>query len=183
MGRWGHRKSSKHTSTQPLTSREGVFEGDNDLDIAIKLSQLAGVELSKLVHQSDMLCPEEIRAWYQSSEYQPVLEGMIKECRKKLDSGIGSSTFETLVRKASEPTTNNGDYQIILFGALMMRCGAKMTSAQNGYLERLLPRIPAHAEYMLPMFDGGFRLPGKLQFKAALQNYKEGTPRSFQEPR
>ena len=46
-----------------------------------------------------------------------------------------------------------------------------------------MPDIPSRNGYQLPIFDDGFRDPGKAQFEAALEFYKDGVPRDFGAPR
>jgi hypothetical protein len=175
MGRWGHR----------------VFESDVDLDICCELDQFSGVKLFCLVYQSDMLAPQESRQYYTTEEYRNTdLPNSIMEAREQLDSRIGFRKFDELLHKANEQETSGqqswdreAKYKLLIFGALMMRCGAKVTDTQRAFMLRELSRIPAHDSYRLPLFDEGFRLPGMLQFKAALENYNDGISRSFEEPR
>ncbi|KAI8625847.1 hypothetical protein F5Y19DRAFT_239428 [Xylariaceae sp. FL1651] len=63
-----------------------------------------------------------------------------------------------------------------------MRAGAKIQESDLQHLRELVPRLNCNTRCVLPMFDWGFREPGKAQFVAALDHYQPGTPRSFQEP-
>jgi hypothetical protein len=171
MGRWGHR----------------VFEGDQDLDIACQLDEFSGVKLCGLVNQSDMLAPAECREWYKSEEFRSTrLPTLIMEARQALDSGVGFAKFEELIQKAPGPSKSSwdeGNYKLLLFGALMMRAGAQLADKHRQIMFQVLLSIPAHDSHQRPTSDHGFRLPGMLQFKAALANYNDGIARSFEEPR
>lgn len=189
MGRWGMR----------------LFEGDQDLDIGIQINQALGdsddvdLGLSKMVHQTDMICPQETRAYYKTDEYKRELEEIVSDCRDELNSGTGDELFEIFRKKEHEP---EGKYRVILVGAIMMRAGAAIKKDDFDHLRELVPQIPcrdglhpavrrmdSHLAALailgsdMDSCDKGFRHPGKVQFLAALENYKTGVPRSFQEPR
>lgn len=167
MGRWGWR----------------LFEGDQDIEYAIELSKDDELELSQMVHQSDMLCPPNIRAWYKSPEYIPVLKATIKENRAKLDAGLGQEMMETYRRRENEPHgIYTSGYKVIMLGALMMRAGAKISQEHIDHLRELVKDVSSSPVFRVAKDDHGFREPGKMQFLAALDNYKEGVPRSFAEP-
>jgi hypothetical protein len=63
-----------------------------------------------------------------------------------------------------------------------MRAGAKIKDDDMQHLRELANRFPGKEGYQWPLSDDGFRGPGKAQFLAALDNYKPGTPRNYQEP-
>ncbi|KAG8157737.1 hypothetical protein KVR01_012399 [Diaporthe batatas] len=189
MGRWGMR----------------MFEGDRDLDIAVKINSALcdsghkDLNLSAMVHQTDMLAPEEARAFYETDEYKKQLEATVSDCRTTLDSGVGDELFRTLRKKESEP---NGKYQVIILGAIMLRAGAVIKDDDLNHLRELVGDV-ACRDGLTPALRGisgkpsalrllaagrddtdtGFRHPGKVQFLTALERYKPGVPRSFQEPR
>jgi hypothetical protein len=73
-------------------------------------------------------------------------------------------------------------YKAILLGALIMSTGAKIKDNDIQYLRQLAPEVKSNENFALPLFDSGFRSPGKRQFLAALDNYKPGTVRNFHEP-
>jgi hypothetical protein len=64
----------------------------------------------------------------------------------------------------------------------MMRAGARIKPDDLQYLRGLVPQINSNHGFVLPIFDHGFREPGRVQFVAALDNYVPGTPRDFHEP-
>ncbi|VUC36321.1 unnamed protein product [Clonostachys rosea] len=169
MGRWGHR----------------LFEGDRDIDIAGELGDtIKGkpLELSMMIHQTDMLAPQEARLFYQTDEYKVILEKHIAEVRSQLDSGLGNCFFEKVRAQAKKPNTSDGQYRIIIAGALMMRAGANIKPCYIQYLRGLVPKINCNHGFALPIMDQGFREPGRVQFLNALNNYVAGTPRDFQAP-
>uniref|UniRef100_A0A8H7TTE1 MYND-type domain-containing protein n=1 Tax=Bionectria ochroleuca TaxID=29856 RepID=A0A8H7TTE1_BIOOC len=168
MGRWGYR----------------LFEGDHDIDIAGDLGEILKgkpLKLSRMVFQTDMLAPQEARMFYQTDEYKPILEQNVAEVRAQLDSGLGDCFFEKVLAQAKQ-NTFDGPYRIIIAGALMMRAGAKIKPNHIQYLRGLAPKIHCNHRYALPLFDQGFREPGRVQFLNALDNYAAGAPRDFQEP-
>ncbi|CAJ2510789.1 Uu.00g064140.m01.CDS01 [Anthostomella pinea] len=169
MGRWGMR----------------LFEGDRDLDIALELNCTFGeddkyLHLSCLVHQTDMLAPTEARYFYESEEYVDHLDNLLADARERLDAnGTGDKFLAHWRAKESDP---GGKYRFILSGALMMRAGAKIKESDFEHLRELVPQIHCNPGYALPIFDEGFRGPGRVQFIRALVQYKDGTPRNYQEP-
>lgn len=74
-------------------------------------------------------------------------------------------------------------YTTIILGNLVMRTGAKIRDRDLKHLRDIVPDITCRAQYAGPFADGGFRLPGKVQFIAALDHYQEGVPRNFADPR
>ncbi|KAM0279718.1 hypothetical protein ACHAQH_004409 [Verticillium albo-atrum] len=171
MGRWGYR----------------LFEGDQDIDIACDLGGAFDskpiLELSKMVNQTDMMAPQEARDFYQTEEYVGVLDAIIPKNRKMLDAGLGDKLFDKMRAEEKNPTLQaGGSYNMILVGALLMRAGAKIRDKDMEYLRELVPKTPSRPGFALPIFDEGFRDPGKIQFLAAMDHYKPGNPRSFQEP-
>ncbi|KAI1457793.1 hypothetical protein F4805DRAFT_457472 [Annulohypoxylon moriforme] len=110
MGRWGMR----------------LFEGDSDIDIALEISDTFGqkIQLSHMIHQTDMLCPEIMRIYYQTDEYAEELSKLVTDIRTKLDTdGLGHRIF---AHWRSKETEIGGEYRVIVVGALLMRAGAKI---------------------------------------------------------
>lgn len=189
MGRWGMR----------------LFEGDRDLDIALEINSAFGdsddkdLNLSAMVNQTDMLAPAESKAFYETDEYKKQLEATVSDRRATLDSGIGNELFRIFRKKENEP---NGKYQVIILGAIMMRAGAMIKNDDLNHLRGLVGDVTCR-DGLTPALrgvsgkpsalrllaagrddtDNGFRHPGKVQFLTALDHYKPGVPRSFQEPR
>lgn len=178
-----------------------LFEGDRDIDIALDINQAFGADLglSKIIHQTDMAAGQEIRAYYKTDEYKKQLESMISDRRELLNNGIGDALFDLFRKKEHEP---DGKYRVVLVGAIMMRTGATIKDDDLKHLREIVPDIPCR-DGLHPLLqasrgrisplaligvdmdgqDKGFRHAGKVQFLAALDNYKPGVPRSFQEPR
>ena len=189
MGRWGMR----------------LFEGDRDLDIALEINTAFGnsderdLGLSRMIHQTDMCAPPDIRVYYETDEYKKKLEGIVSDCRDTLDFGVGDKLFKVFRKREDEP---NGKYRVILVGAIMMRAGATIKDDDFNHLRELVDQVPCR-DGLNPVLrrnpgkpsalaslaagldggDSGFRHPGKAQFLAALDHYRPGVPRSFQDPR
>lgn len=189
MGRWGMR----------------LFEGDRDLDIALEINSAFGdsddkdLHLSAMVNQTDMLAPAESKAFYETDEYKKQLEATVSDRRATLDSGVGNELFRIFRKKENEP---NGKYQVIILGAIMMRAGAMIKNDDLNHLRGLVGDVTCR-DGLTPALrgisgkpsalrllaagrddtDNGFRHAGKVQFLTALDQYKPGVPRSFQEPR
>ncbi|KAH8168694.1 MYND finger domain-containing protein [Sarocladium implicatum] len=169
MGRWGRR----------------LFEGDQDLDVACDLNNaLDGIELdlSAMIHQTDMLAPENCRQFYKTPEYQPQLAESVAKMCKRLDSGLGDRLMAYCRARESDKHFPDPKYRTIIAGALMMRAGAKIKPEDIQHLRDLVPQINCNFGYALPFCDEGFRHAGKVQFLAALDHYTPGTPRNYQEP-
>ncbi|KAI7776781.1 hypothetical protein LA080_004437 [Diaporthe eres] len=185
MGRWGMR----------------LFEGDRDLDLALDINHALGdsddmhLRLSSMIHQTDMCCPPDIKVYYETDEYKKKLEGIVSDRCNTLNSGIGDELFKIFRKREHEP---EGKYRVILVDVIMMRAGAVIKDDDFNHLRELVREIPCR-DGLNPVLrsnpgvvqllaadlnggDKGFRHPGKVQFLAALENYKPGVPRSFQEP-
>lgn len=171
----------------------GLFEGDQDLDVACSIVEGLGFKtdswehsLSSMVHQTDMLAPPEASALYRTSEYSDRLATVIVPyVREKLDTdNFGARLFAA--SRAKE--TGIGDlfqdskYCTIILGALMIRAGARISAEDLQHLCDLVPQINCTSRRTI-FEDHGFRDPGKAQFLAALDHYEPGVARSFQEPR
>ncbi|KAK0386643.1 hypothetical protein NLU13_6478 [Sarocladium strictum] len=172
MGRWGHR----------------LFEGDSDIDIACELNEILPskhINLSDMVHQTDMMAPQEARDYYQTPDYKFELASTITTIRRRLDSGLG----DQIMAKCREKEAESGAmeiwdprYKTVLAAALIMRAGARIKADHVQHLKDIVPQITCNYGFTLPFCDQGFRYPGKLQFLAALDNYVPGTPRNFEVP-
>lgn len=187
MGRWGFRMMPCPSlcCTLLISDTPGLFEGDEDLDIAAAIRETFGdgpeqLNLPLMINQSDMLAPMEAREFYKTEEHAQVLRGLVTEIRGRLDSGVGDELFKKYRALEHE---YQGQYRTIVVGALMMRAGAKIKADDFQHLRDLVPKIPCQYRFAMPIVDFGFRDPGKAQFLAALDNYQPGTPRDFHEPR
>ncbi|KAI0014507.1 hypothetical protein F4780DRAFT_789627 [Xylariomycetidae sp. FL0641] len=155
MGRWGLR----------------LFEGDHDMDLASDLdSAFDGdpnlLRISELVNG----------CWDTMEEYNASIIAM----RKKLDmNGLGERFLQ---HWRHDKTGLDPEYRFIVAGALMMRAGAKIDQSHIQHMRHLAGQVTCNQKYTLPMFDLGFRAPGRAQFLAALDHYQPGTPRDFGEP-
>ncbi|KAJ0372692.1 hypothetical protein COL26b_009134 [Colletotrichum chrysophilum] len=85
----------------PFGGRGGVFEGDNDIDVACAIKCPYGtgkdndLHLVRLVNQTDMMAPPEVREFYKTSEYREELDAIIMSTREKLYTGLGDQLFTT----------------------------------------------------------------------------------------
>ncbi|KGO38617.1 Zinc finger, MYND-type [Penicillium expansum] len=170
MGRWGWR----------------LFEGDQDLDIVLSLSHDGlGIKtgdwehrLSTMVHQTDMLAPQEAVALYSTPEYAHSLANVIVPyVRQRLDTdNLGERMFAASRAMESERDDlfQESKYRTIIFGA-------RINAADLQHLRDLVPQVNCTSRRTI-FEDHGFRSPGKAQFLAALDHYQPGVARSFQEP-
>lgn len=65
----------------------------------------------------------------------------------------------------------------------MMRAGARIRADDLQHLRDLVPQVTCNEGYALPLWDDGFRGPGKRQFLAALDAYEAAVPRDFRAAR
>ncbi|PIG81991.1 hypothetical protein AARAC_002210 [Aspergillus arachidicola] len=165
MGRWGWR--------------------DQDLNAACCLAESLGIQtddwehsMSSMVHQTDMLADEGIRAFYRTEEYKRELENeIVPYVRAKFDTdNFGDRFFAASCARENDQTCLPAKYRTIILGALMMRAGDLQ------HLRDLVPQIHCSSRFALPLGDEGFRRPGRAQFLAALDHYQAGVPRNYQEP-
>ncbi|OTA66832.1 hypothetical protein K449DRAFT_431165 [Hypoxylon sp. EC38] len=169
MGHWGMR----------------LFEGDQDLDVALEIDATFGegqnvLHLTKMIHQTDMIAPVEARLYYETSEYEEELAQLVTKARVKLNA---DDLGHRLIRHWREKEDKHyGKYRVIIAGALLMRAGATIQESEMQHLRELVPHINCNHVFTFPLFDEGFRGPGRAQFLAALENYQPGVPRNFQEP-
>lgn len=174
MGRWGYR----------------LFEGDIDIDLAsefnnafkdTKENEESEINLSHMIHQTDMLAPNAARMYYQTNAYAEELKELVEKNRKELDAGLGNKLLDKF-RVMEEDDPWFGKLRVILLGAIMMRAGAKIRDDDMQHLRELANKFPGKEGFQLAIWDDGLRGPGKAQFLAALDNYEPGTPRDFQVP-
>jgi hypothetical protein len=149
--------------------------------LAIEVAKGTKADLSSLVYQTDMMAPQEARAFYQTEEYKEILNKDVEEQRALLDAGLGVTLFKKF--RAEKDNGWDGEYRLIILAALMMRAGATIKEDDLDAVRAILPDIPSRNGYQLPICDAGFRDPGKAQFEAALKFYKNGVPRGFGAPR
>lgn len=138
-----------------------------------------------MVHQSDMCAPPDILAHYKTEEYKKELAEHVEWCRNNLDTGFGDHIMREYRANENKKheSGKDGKYMVIIAGALLMRAGAKIRADDLQHLRELVPQVNCSTGRCSTEEDWGFRAPGKVQFLAALDNYKAGVPRSFQESR
>lgn len=97
--------------------------------------------------------------------------------RVQLDAdGTADELFKALRAKERE---REGQYNIIIFGSLMMLAGVSIRQDHLQHLRELVPKINCNHRYVLPLWDSGFRGPGRAQFVAALDHHRPGVARDF----
>ncbi|KAF9879699.1 SMB protein [Colletotrichum karsti] len=174
----------------PFGGRGGLFEGDVDLDFAVAINEdfpIKDFALSKMVHQTDQMAGPDMLKFYKSDEYRKELKGQVANVRKQLDAGLCDKIFEKYRPLEHE---KDGQFRVILVGALMMRAGAKIKQDDLDHLKELADGMEGeHGFSYGRAFDilhqdekSPLRYPGKVQFLTALENYKAGVPRDFGEP-
>ncbi|KAI6086487.1 hypothetical protein F4821DRAFT_128030 [Hypoxylon rubiginosum] len=154
MGRWGSR----------------LFESDLDLDIAGDIEALCGEDINNLNLNLEVLL-------YRTRDDEHTKN--VTELRNKLDS---NDLGQTLLSRWRAKESEWGKYHVIIVGALLMSAGAKIKESEMQYLRETANQVTWVPDFALPIFDPGFRGPGKAQFLAALDHYQPGVPRDFDEP-
>lgn len=138
------------------------------------------LKLQRLIHQTDMMAGQDAIEYYKTRKYRRELAREVIQERRKLDSGLGDRLMDKCV--AEQDTAWDGQYRVIIAGALLMRAGARIKPEHMQALRDMVPKIGCNYGFTLPPFDGGFRQAGRNQFLAALDNYVPGTPRDFNVP-
>lgn len=151
----------------PIT---GLFQGDQDLEIRGDITSAMG-----LVRPDD-------------GDYDPDKELQSTAFREKLDAGLCDKLFKEFRAKEKSVLSWMGLFpdskmHTVLLAAMVMQSGAKISDDNMQHLRDIVPRIHSSPGYAWPLNDDGFRDPGKVQFLAALEYYKPGTPRTFEEMR
>lgn len=194
MGRWGFCKyrieqiKRSHrlprgcdTLTNTLPSK-GLFEGDQDLDLLSDINyDVFGDNLQpdENIKPTNSNLPAEDNDEV-GGDRNDLLYADAALCRAKFDSGLGEKLFAQYRAKKNEYL---GPYKVIVLGALMIHVGAKISDENLQYLHDLVPEINCNEGHAMPLWDEGFRGPGKRQFLAALAAYKAGVPRNLQTAR
>lgn len=107
--------------------------------------------------------------------------------RKKLDAGLCDKLFKDYRSKENSgyfmSLFSDGKMRTVLLAAMVMQSGAKISDDNMQHLREIVPRVHSSPGFAWPFNDSGFRDPGKVQFLAAMEYYKPGTPRTFREMR
>lgn len=182
MGRWGYRKSELVKDIRAVTNNAlGLFEGDSDCDTVYEITAAAKKELKTLIKETDICTTTKAKEVHDSLKELELLDFDIDELRKVLDAGLCDRLFKKFRGKSTGSLTP--ELRVILLGMLMMRAGATINADDMEYMRTVFPQIPSQSGYALPIFDLGFRDPGKAQVAAALENYKNGVPRDVRDSR
>lgn len=116
-------------------------------------------------------------------DYDPDEELQSTAFRDKLNAGLCDKLFKEFRSKENTFWIPDRKMYTVVLGAMIMQSGAKISDDNMQHLRELVPKIHSSPGYALPIFDEGFRDPGRAQFLAALEYYKPGTPRTFYELR
>ncbi|RYP90553.1 hypothetical protein DL770_003315 [Monosporascus sp. CRB-9-2] len=139
-----------------------LFGGDKDWDIACDLeSTFEGEDEEKNLKFFDLVV-------FRDDDGE-----IVGEMRDRLDSGLCDELFDIYRAREKE---YGGEYRVVILGALVMRTGARIRPGD------LVSGTTCRHGYVLPMFDNGFRGPGRAQFLAALDYRKAGVPRAYGPP-
>ncbi|KAJ5987889.1 hypothetical protein N7481_003099 [Penicillium waksmanii] len=109
-------------------------------------------KLSHLVHQTDILAPDEALARYKSPEYAQVLANeMIPWMRNKLNTdNLIDTLFDKCRALETDPMNDNvldPKYNTIILGALVMRTVATIRDQDLKHLRKLVPDNKCNAQY------------------------------------
>ncbi|KAG8165831.1 hypothetical protein KVR01_004383 [Diaporthe batatas] len=138
-----------------------LFQGDQDLDIRSETEHDMG-----LTRDND-------------DDYIPDEELQSLAFRCKLDAGLCDKLFKDYRSKENTFWIPDRKMYTVVLAAMVMQSGARISDDNMQHLRELVPRIHSSPGYASPLADDGFRDPGKVQFLAALEYYKPGTPRTF----
>jgi hypothetical protein len=157
-----------------------MFEGDQDLDLEgdiqaeiQKKLKAKGVDLEDK-HMWDLFNNLE------EPNYRPAPSCITSQ---ELCGHINSMSEELFQHYRANPDGYYGQYATVMLAAVMMKTGSKISEDNRNFLRQTAGGTHSSPGYALPLFDTGFRDPGKVQFLAALDNYEEGKPRDFGLPR
>lgn len=143
----------------------GLFQGDQDCDIRSETEYAMG-----LTKDDD-------------DEYDADKELQSTAFRDKLNAGLCDKLFKDFRSKENTFWIPDRKMYTVILAAMVMQSGAKISDDNMQHLREIVPRIHSSPGYAWPLNDEGFRDPGKVQFLAALEYYKPGTPRTFCELR
>ncbi|KAK4149986.1 hypothetical protein C8A00DRAFT_37412 [Chaetomidium leptoderma] len=161
MGRWGHCDNDCDRASELAGEIVGAYDGpEYNALCALGHCRIVG-EAGDAVDDSSAL----------------------ERVRQKLDTGLGDKLLDkhrALVVAASGPwEKHEAKYQVAILGTLMMSTGAEIKDYHLQYLRQLGSEVQCNETFTLPFADTGFCGPGKRQFLVALDNYRPGTPRNF----
>lgn len=158
-------KLCSHDELKLTNSTTGLFQGDQDLDIRGETEHAMG-----LTNDGD-------------DEYDVDKELQSTAFRDKLNAGLCDKLFKEFRSKENTFWIPDRKMYTVILAAMVMQSGAKVSDDNMQHLREIVPRIHSSPGYAWPLNDEGFRDPGKVQFLAALEFYKPGTPRTFCELR
>lgn len=138
-----------------------------------------------MVHQTDICTPPDRIALYKTDEYKKELAAHVDLCRKRLDSGFGNCLLRQYHSKENDVHRSGSSRKdiVLIAGALLMREGAKICAKDLKHLRELPIQVSCSTGKRATIEDWDSCAPGKMQFLAALDNYKAGMPRGLQNPR
>ncbi|KAI1622021.1 hypothetical protein EDD37DRAFT_667858 [Exophiala viscosa] len=141
-----------------------MFEGDTDRDL-----------MGDVNHAMEQI----LKAKYNIIE-QDQLDRFIEDMTKdQFLENINNISVELFQEYRQKKDPLYGVYPTVILGAVMMTMGANISPENITYLREAANKTASYPGYRLPIGDLGFRDPGKAQFLAALDHYRNGEARDF----
>jgi hypothetical protein len=170
----------------------GLFQSDNDADIAVDVideiaSKLDLPDSAVGALRTRALPQDPIRGSCWHMDEAPDTEKILEQIRQALDAGTGEMllqmSLEDAQTKDPEDFNERNQYNPIVLSAILMMVGAKISGEHVGRLRTIALDSPGPESYVWPLAgDNYFRGPGKRQYLAALDHYRQGVPRDFHKP-
>ncbi|PLB53999.1 hypothetical protein P170DRAFT_469473 [Aspergillus steynii IBT 23096] len=149
-----------------------LFECDNDIEIARNLIPSLGFNITKWPHTLDQLVTQREPSEYLENTVIPSLRTKLNAC------DFGARLFDACRARETTPKTK---YRTIILGALLMRAGARIKPGDLEYLRIISNFVVCHSRDIEPGGEEGFVAPGRAQFLAAVDKYRDGVPRGYRE--
>lgn len=157
-----------------------MFEGDQDLDLE---SDVQG-EINRRLKAKGVNLEDE-HMWdlfynLDKPEYRPDPASITSG---ELCGHINAMSEELFQQYRNKPDGFYGQYATVVLAAVMMKTGSKISEDNRNFLRQTAAGTHSSPGYAMPLWDSGFRDPGKAQFLAALDNYEDGKARDFRAAR
>ena len=149
----------------------GIFAKDDDWDVCSRIASEIKIRPRWRVSPTDNAWVEYFQRGSATANHPEIDAAAV--CRH-LDGGLGDKLFD-YYRGSWNGSNENSTWRHreIIFGAMMMRVGAKIRGIDLEHLRSLSERPDVH-DFLLPK--------GQLEFQAALDAHRAGTPREFGVP-
>lgn len=80
-------------------SHLGMFEGDQDREIDIDLSKDSDAELDMLINQTDIMAPQEMKAFFRTAAFKPILKMLMRSNARSLRKAWPTSYSKISARR------------------------------------------------------------------------------------